>query len=205
MYKAIILLVILSLTSCKSDPKQTPVDNPTIIDKAPKFEKSVKTRPLNKAEKVALKENGKPELKGLMKDYKGGEKHSDAYAGRPKVLGFWASWCGPCIKEKPILKQLAEKYPDIQFLSISVDEEQALAQDFFHNRRMEIQPYDYWIGEDDSNPLKWYTLRTLDDGTGNAAIISLPSYILVGADGKIISNDLPWPSSGGMQAYLDKL
>ena len=38
------------------------------------------------------------------------------------MINFWASWCGPCIVEMPLLKKFDDKYKDrMDFVYISVD------------------------------------------------------------------------------------
>lgn len=41
--------------------------------------------------------------------------------GRPIVLNFWATWCGPCQRELPTLQAAAERYGD-RVLIIGVDQ-----------------------------------------------------------------------------------
>lgn len=47
------------------------------------------------------------------------------------LIDFWATWCGPCRMQAPILENLAEEYEDrITICKIDVDENQATANQF---------------------------------------------------------------------------
>lgn len=46
------------------------------------------------------------------------------------VLDCWAEYCGPCKSVKPRYASLAEKYPDIPFLSVDIEKVQRLSDEF---------------------------------------------------------------------------
>jgi len=46
------------------------------------------------------------------------------------VIDFYATWCGPCKMLAPVLEEVAEKYPDVTFVKVNVDEEEDLARKF---------------------------------------------------------------------------
>ncbi len=56
----------------------------------------------------------------------GSEVGSGSLAGKPVVLNFWATWCQPCLKEIPELKDLAAD-ERIEVVGIALDEEGARA------------------------------------------------------------------------------
>jgi cytochrome c biogenesis protein CcmG, thiol:disulfide interchange protein DsbE len=43
--------------------------------------------------------------------------------GKPVVINFWATWCGPCRQEMPDLVALHEENPDLIVLAVNLQEE----------------------------------------------------------------------------------
>lgn len=51
-------------------------------------------------------------------------------SGKPVVIDFWATWCGPCIKLGPIVEELAEKYADkVTIGKINIDDNDEIASE----------------------------------------------------------------------------
>ncbi len=72
-------------------------------------------------------ERGKapPDALGIDKDKK--EVRVSDYRGKVVVLTFWASWCGQCLKELPILESVQRKggKERIQIVAINSDKERS--------------------------------------------------------------------------------
>ncbi|MCM1377279.1 MAG: thioredoxin [Clostridium sp.] len=52
-------------------------------------------------------------------------------SGKPVVIDFWATWCGPCIKLGPAVEELAEKYGDKATIGkLNIDENDEIASEF---------------------------------------------------------------------------
>ena len=97
-----------------------------------------------------------------------------AYAGRPLLVNFWASWCAPCIREMPELDRFAsgESSKGTQVVGIALDHADDVRAFLQHT------PVGYPILIDVAGPG--------DSGVqlGNAKGV-LPYSVLIGADGRV--------------------
>lgn len=90
------------------------------------------------------------------------------------LVDFWASWCGPCRRSMPGLKDLLATHGDrLAILGISVDESE-----------------EAWLQAVEELGLTWQQLRDQnDEGTTSYGIIAIPSTILISRDGTIIARN----------------
>ena len=111
-------------------------------------------------------------------------------------IDLWATWCGPCIAEIPALKKVESNYhgKNIKFVSISID----VARD-----------KDKWLKFVSDNQLGGVQLMADNDWNSDFVkkfgVNSIPRFILIGPDGKVIDNNAKRPSNPLLQTELDKL
>lgn len=102
-----------------------------------------------------------------------------AYAGRPLLVNFWASWCGPCIKEMPELDRFsAQQGPNgTQVVGIALDRADDVRAFLLHT------PVRYPVLLDTPGPR--------DSGVqwGNPKGV-LPYTALIGADGRLLKQKI---------------
>jgi tetratricopeptide (TPR) repeat protein len=100
----------------------------------------------------------------------------ESLRGRFALFDFWATWCPPCIRALPAIRQLAQFFPKDQFVLISLDEDadQHTWQRFTRTHAMD------WIQVWDEGSNIYHAF-----GLGSVSQLSLPRYMLVDGDGFI--------------------
>jgi peroxiredoxin len=66
----------------------------------------------------------KPAPDFTLKSLKGSNLKLSEFRGDVVLINFWASWCGPCREEMPILNDLYLKYRDMGFTLLGVNVEE---------------------------------------------------------------------------------
>jgi thiol-disulfide isomerase/thioredoxin len=84
-----------------------------------------------------------------MKDLSGHTHKVEELRGSIVVLNFWATWCGPCREELPLLARLISVYGEkkIRFVAASADDEKSRGKvaQFAEKEKL---PMDVWVGAD---------------------------------------------------------
>jgi len=62
-----------------------------------------------------------------LKNLQGTNLRLDEYRGKVVLINFWASWCGPCRQEMPLLDRIHQRYSDAGFAVLGVNVEGTLA------------------------------------------------------------------------------
>lgn len=129
-------------------------------------------------------------------NHKGGTTKLSDFNGKYVYVDVWATWCGPCIREIPYLKELEKEYHDknIAFLSISIDVEKDY--DKWRNMVVEKELTGVQLMADND----WSSKFVVDYG-----IIGIPRFILIDTEGKIVSADAMRPSDPGLKTLLNTL
>ncbi|KQR85352.1 redoxin [Burkholderia sp. Leaf177] len=124
----------------------------------------------------------------------GTQQNLASFKGKPVVVNFWASWCGPCVKEMPTLAALHKEYEKkgITFIGLGVDSEKNV------NAFLQKVPVDYPIY------IAGFGGADLARSFGNNAG-ALPFTVVIDAKGNIRSTKLGEVDPKELKETLDAL
>lgn len=107
----------------------------------------------------------------ILSDMKGAKHKLSDYRGQGVFLNFWGTWCKPCEREMPYMKNQYQVYKDegVEILAVNVGE-----PEFVINRFVKKHDLDFPILKDaNKDVLNLYQIKPL------------PTTLLINAEGKI--------------------
>lgn len=139
---------------------------------------------------------GNPSPTFTYENHKGGTTSLEDLKGKYAYIDVWATWCGPCLREIPALKETEKNYhgKNIQFVSISIDE-----------------PKDYEKWKEMVTAKELVGTQLMADNNWKSefvekyGILGIPRFILIDPQGNIVSADAPRPSDPQLKLMLDNL
>ena len=102
-----------------------------------------------------------------------------ALKGETVLLDFWATWCRPCVTQLEAVEGLRKKYgvsSKLTVIGVNLDAQTARAREFLNQKSL---PWQHALLGDWSST----------DVPRNYSISTIPAYVLIGPDGKIVAQE----------------
>lgn len=127
-----------------------------------------------------------------LKNLEGEAVNLTDFKGQPVLINFWATWCGPCQYEMPVIEQMYQTYQDEGFVVLAVDVQESITAVRGFVKSMEL------------------TFPVLLDYKGEVAdndylVRAYPTSYFVGRDGKITATHRGMMNEQIMQRYMDQV
>ena len=111
-------------------------------------------------------------------------------AGRPLVVNLWATWCGPCRHEMPLLADAQRRRTDVAFAFANQGEDAATAQRYLADSGLALDHVLLDPG------------KAIGAATGSRA---LPITLFYAADGRLVDTHVGALTAGSLEAALRRI
>lgn len=103
--------------------------------------------------------------------------------GKPVVLSFWASWCGPCRLELPALAAFQKEHREIAVYAVNVDRDRKDAAGFLSKVAFDL-------------PIVWDNRA---EALGQYDVMSMPTMFLLDSNGTVKWRKTGYSSKNGLK------
>ncbi len=196
----VILAVLLggSVVLYNNLSKQYKVDNNLTMNPDKHTEGSTKNPETENQNTEGTQENDQEEkaeaLDFTVVDKDNQEKTLLSFKGKPVVLNFWASWCGPCKKEFPDFQKAYEQYgQDVEFVMVNLTD---------GSRETKESAESYIKSENYTLPIYF---DTKGDAANTYAIYSIPTTYFIDKDGYIVASAQGMIQADTLQTGIDMI
>lgn len=130
------------------------------------------------------------------RNHKGAKTKLESFKGKYVYIDIWATWCGPCRAEIPYLQKTEEEFHDknIAFVSISID------------KQSDFKKWETMVKEKNLGGVQLIADNDWNsDFTKSFGVRSIPRFILIDPNGKVVNAVAARPSDPELKKVLNQL
>ena len=110
-----------------------------------------------------------------------------AYRGHPVLLNFWATWCGPCVLEMPLIENRYQEHsPELVVLGVNASESTPVVDAFVEELNLSFE----------------ILLDTRGRVHEQFRVYAFPTTFVIDKDGKVVAQHVGILSEGKLDEYL---
>ena len=140
---------------------------------------------------AATRPSAVTELPNLqLKHMDGSSVHLTNFKGQPTVINIWATWCGPCQRELPMLVRAQDENSNVHFVFIDQGERAETVQDYLNQRHVQLE----------------HSLLDLRGEAGDMfRVVGTPTTLFFDAEGQLVKRHVGEISRAALQDQIKRM